>query len=60
MGKSLYRDPENGIVAGVCAGIAAFFGWDCMRVRAAWLALTLLGIGLPAYVIAMAVMPRKY
>ena len=57
MGKSLYRDPQNGVV---CAGIAAFFGWDRMRVRAAWIALTLLGIGLPAYLITMTVMPRKY
>ena len=60
MGKGLYRDPQNGVVAGVCAGIAAFFGWDRMRVRAAWIALTLLGIGLPAYLITMTVMPRKY
>lgn len=60
MGKSLYRDPQNGVVAGVCAGIAVFFGWDRMRVRAAWIALTLLGIGLPAYLITMTVMPRKY
>ena len=58
MGKSLHRDPQNGILAGVCAGIAAQFGWDRMRVRAAWIALALLGIGLPAYLIAMTVMPK--
>ena len=60
MGKKLYRDPQHGVIAGVCAGVAAFFGWDCLRIRAAWIALTLLGIGLPTYLIAMTVMPRKY
>lgn len=58
MGK-MHRDPQNGILAGVCAGMAAYFGWDCMWVRAVWAVLTLLGIGLPAYLIAMTVMPKS-
>lgn len=31
--KELYRDPENGKVAGVCAGIAEYFGWELWLVR---------------------------
>ena len=28
MDKKLYRDPQNGMIAGVCAGVAEYFGWD--------------------------------
>ena len=31
--NKLYRDPENGKVAGVCAGIADYFTWDVTVVR---------------------------
>jgi len=31
----LYRDPENGLVAGVCAGIATWFGVETKLVRLA-------------------------
>ena len=33
MDKKLYRDPRNGMLAGVCAGIAEYFGWDPTWVR---------------------------
>ena len=26
MDKKLYRDPQNGMIAGVCAGVAEYFG----------------------------------
>jgi phage shock protein C len=32
----LYRDPQNGILAGVCAGIAAYFGVERIIVRLAF------------------------
>ena len=28
MDKKLYRDPQNGMIAGVCAGVAEYFGGD--------------------------------
>ena len=52
MDKKLYRDPMNGMVAGVCAGIAEYFGWDPTWVR--------LGSGLLAYIIAALIIPKAY
>ena len=43
MDKKLYRDPMNEMVAGVCAGIAEYFGWDPTWVRLGWVLFTLLG-----------------
>ena len=31
--RRLYRDTENGILAGVCAGIADFFGFSVKATR---------------------------
>ena len=31
--NTLYRDPDNGKIAGVCAGIADYFSWDLTTVR---------------------------
>jgi phage shock protein C len=31
--KRLYRDKDRGKIAGVCAGIADYFGWDIAVVR---------------------------
>ena len=31
MDKKLYRDPQNGMIAGVCAGVAEYFGWEIGR-----------------------------
>ena len=43
MDKKLYRDPRNGMIAGVCAGVAEYFGWDPTWVRLGWALFTLLG-----------------
>ena len=46
-------------IAGVCAGIARYFGWDTTLVRIAFLALIVAnGIGLWGYLIAWIAMPR--
>ena len=37
MDKKLYRDPQNGMIAGVCAGVAEYFGW-AMRCSHCWAA----------------------
>ena len=31
--KSFYRDPEHGVLGGVCSGFAAYSGWDVVWVR---------------------------
>jgi phage shock protein C len=31
--NKLYRDPDNGKISGVCAGIADFYSWDVTVVR---------------------------
>jgi phage shock protein C len=57
--KRLYRSRTNRTVAGVCAGIADYFGWDPTFVRIAWILLTLLGgSGVLIYVILWLVVPE--
>lgn len=59
-GKRLFRDPENKVVAGVCSGVAAYFGIsDPVWVRLVF-ALVLLsgGFGAPLYFILWAIMPE--
>jgi len=40
----LYRVPQNGKVAGVCAGLADYFGWEVWLVRVLVVSGTLLGM----------------
>ncbi len=54
------RPREGRMIAGVCAGVAARFGWDVAIVRLV-LCLSVLvcaGTGLLAYVVAWVVMPN--
>lgn len=41
----LRRIPQRGVVAGVCAGIAEYFGWSVKLLRAALVISVLLGAG---------------
>jgi len=52
-GKKLFRDPEDTQVAGVCSGLAAYFGIeDPLWVRLGFVAFTLSGgVGIPLYII---------
>jgi phage shock protein C len=43
--RELLRDDRNGKIAGVCAGIADYFGWELWLVRVVTLAGSLLAIG---------------
>lgn len=59
MEKRLYRSRSNKSLAGVCGGIAEYFGWDPTLVRVAWIVLTLLGgSGILLYLIMWVVMPE--
>ena len=58
--KKLYRKEEGKMIAGVCGGIAEYFGIDVTVVRVAWVLLTLfVGCGILGYIIALLLMPRK-
>jgi len=57
----LYRDPQRGVIFGVCAGIAEYFGIQPGLVRLAMAAALVfftapVGLG---YLLAMAVLPRR-
>ena len=41
--KRLYRDPDNKMLGGVAAGIAAYFGWDPTMVRIGFILLGISG-----------------
>jgi phage shock protein PspC (stress-responsive transcriptional regulator) len=56
--RHLYRDTENNIFGGVCAGMAAYFDIDLVWIRLIWVVLFFLkGIGLLAYIILWIVVP---
>ena len=57
--KRLYRARSERKLAGVCAGIADYFGWDPTLVRVGWIVLTLMGgSGILLYLILWLVMPE--
>jgi phage shock protein PspC (stress-responsive transcriptional regulator) len=59
-GKRLLR-PRNGrMAAGVCAGLAAYFGVDVNLVRLGFGVITVFyGLGILIYLIAWAVLPEE-
>lgn len=58
--KTFYRDTERGKIAGVCAGIANYFGWEVWVVRiVAVTGLILMSkFTLVAYIVAWVVVER--
>lgn len=58
----LQRSSTDSMIAGVCGGIAEYFGIDSTVVRIAWVIFTFLGgSGIILYIIAMLIMPSpKY
>jgi phage shock protein C len=58
--KRLYRSRSDRKIAGVCGGMAHYFGIDPVFPRIVWLALILAaGAGLLAYVICWIVIPQE-
>ena len=56
--KKLYRNPDDVIIAGVCSGLAAYFGIDPVAVRLAFfVAIFAQGLGFWIYIILWIVMP---
>ena len=58
--KRLYRAREGRVVAGVCAGLAAYFGIDPTLVRLAFALVTVFGgLGVLVYLCAWVVIPEE-
>ena len=60
MNKKLYRSVTDKKLAGVCAGVAEYFGWDPTMVRLVWaLAVVCASVGFWAYIVCALVIPEK-
>jgi phage shock protein C len=58
--KKLYRSQTDKMIAGVCGGIAEYFGIDSTLVRLGWVLFTFAGgSGILAYIIAWIIMPYR-
>ena len=56
--KRLYRSRKDRKIAGVCGGLAEYFGWDPVFPRIAMVVFVLgAGVGLLAYLICWIVIP---
>ena len=62
MNKSRLTRSDNRVIAGVCAGLAEWLGWDVALVRLLYLLVSIFSAGFPgilAYVILWIVMPEE-
>ena len=59
--KVLARARKGRMIAGVCAGLADYFGWDVtlVRVIVAVIAVLTGGAGVLAYLVAWAIIPEE-
>ncbi|WP_206485287.1 envelope stress response membrane protein PspC [Thalassotalea sp. G2M2-11] len=57
----LYRNPSEGKIAGVCAGLADYFGWETWLVRILVVSGVLLGMGwfVVIYIAAWFILDKK-
>jgi phage shock protein PspC (stress-responsive transcriptional regulator) len=56
--KTLYRIPKNGIIAGVCAGLADYFNMDVTLMRVLFVVGAFIsGLGLLLYIILAIILP---
>jgi phage shock protein PspC (stress-responsive transcriptional regulator) len=61
MEKRLLRSNDQ-VIAGVCAGIAEYFGWDKGLVRLIYLLISLFSAAFPGvivYIVLWIIMPRR-
>jgi phage shock protein C len=58
--RKLYRSQTNRVLAGVCGGLADYFGVDTTIVRVLFIALAFIGgAGLPIYLAMWIVVPKQ-
>ncbi len=61
MNKKLKRS-RNQQIAGVCAGIAEYFGWDITLIRVVYALITIFSAGFPGillYIVMWIIMPLE-
>lgn len=59
--KKIYKSDTNVKIAGVCAGIADYFGLDPVLVRVIWFVVSwFYGIGLVGYIACAFIFPREF
>ncbi|MCY7295969.1 envelope stress response membrane protein PspC [Alteromonas sp. a30] len=61
-GRELHRDMQKGKLAGVCAGVAEYFGWELWMVRIVFISGFLLTGGsffLLAYIVGWLILDKK-
>ena len=57
--RRIYRNPDESVIAGVCSGISAHFGWDPLWIRIAFILLVLSGgFGLAVYLVLWILIPK--
>jgi phage shock protein C len=59
-GRRLMRSRDK-VIAGVCAGIAEYFGWDVTLFRVVFVLVSILSVAFPGilvYLVLWVVMPR--
>lgn len=57
--KRLFRDEENAILGGVCAGFANYMNWDVTFIRAIYVLLIIFGgFGFPLYIVLWIITPK--
>ena len=60
MSKKLYRSLSDKNLAGVCGGIAEYFGLDATLIRVGWALVSLFaGAGVLAYIVCAIIIPEK-
>ena len=60
MNKKLCRSKNDRGLAGVCAGVANYFGWDTTMTRMGFALLCLVwGSGIILYIVGAVVMPEE-
>ena len=59
MDKKLYRDTNNKVLAGVCAGLAEYVNIDPTIIRVIWALVGLSGAGIVAYLACALIIPEK-
>ena len=60
MNKKLYKSNSNKMIAGVCGGVAEYFGIDPTLIRLDWVLFCALGgSGFLAYIIAAIIIPES-
>jgi phage shock protein PspC (stress-responsive transcriptional regulator) len=58
-GKKIFRDGEDRVLGGVCAGLAAYFGWDSVWVRLIFgISFFVFGFGFLFYIILWVIVPK--